>query len=124
MIPPAEGGARPTCQECGCTTGGAAFCYRHVPYMVYPQNDGTFIVDRNGRKRVWFEEPPSPATEAAETQDAAPAPLPALDITQALIELWSQDTSLAVGIPYRRMASEAAEVVARLTARPAQEREP
>lgn len=47
------------CKECGCQTGGGEFCYQHAPYMVYPQKDGSFIVDRNGRRRVWLDEPPS-----------------------------------------------------------------
>jgi hypothetical protein len=47
---------RPECRECGVTTGGGDFCYEHAPYMVYPQKDGSFISDRNGRKRIWVDD--------------------------------------------------------------------
>lgn len=58
----ASPGASPQaeCAICHCQTGGAGFCYEHAPYMVYPQADGSFLVDRNGRKHVSFEEPPAP----------------------------------------------------------------
>lgn len=46
------------CQICKCTTGGGLFCYEHAPYIVHPQVDGTFIIDRNGqRSRVSYEHP-------------------------------------------------------------------
>jgi hypothetical protein len=49
------------CKECGCTTGGGEYCYRHAPYMVWPKADGSFLSDRNGRKHVSsFDEPPMP----------------------------------------------------------------
>lgn len=50
----------PTCAECHCQTGGGAYCYEHKPYMVYPKADGSFIVDRFGRRHVTFDEPPQP----------------------------------------------------------------
>jgi hypothetical protein len=46
------------CKECHCKTGGGNYCYEHAPYTVWPKADGTFIVDRNGRKHVFFDEPP------------------------------------------------------------------
>lgn len=55
------------CKECGCTTGGGTFCYEHAPYMVYPKADGSFISDRNGRKHISFDEPPSEPKPALET---------------------------------------------------------
>ena len=60
----------PQCKVCHCTTGGGEFCYEHAPYMVYPQADGSFLVDRNGRKHVWLEEPPSLKAELHDTHDA------------------------------------------------------
>lgn len=50
---------RATCQECGCRTGGARFCFEHAPYMTYPKADGTFLVDRNGRQWVTLIPEPS-----------------------------------------------------------------
>jgi hypothetical protein len=55
-----------TCKECGCTTGGAEFCFEHAPYMVYPKADGSFISDRNGRKHISFDEPPAPYAKELE----------------------------------------------------------
>jgi hypothetical protein len=65
------------CGECGCTTGGALFCYEHKPYMVYPKADGSFLVDRYGRRHVSFDEPPTPAHPLTdeELEDAALAML-------------------------------------------------
>ena len=59
------------CQECHCRTGGGDYCYQHAPYMVWPKADGSFIVDRNGRKRVWLDEPPSEASEAGDSMASA-----------------------------------------------------
>jgi hypothetical protein len=51
------------CLECKCQTGGGNYCYEHKPYTVWPKANGTFLVDRNGRKRVSFDEPPLSLTE-------------------------------------------------------------
>jgi len=40
------------CQACGVQTGGGEYCYEHKPYMVYPQQDGSYLVDRFGRRHV------------------------------------------------------------------------
>lgn len=58
---------RPVCRECGVTTGGGEFCYQHAPYTVWPLKDGTFRVDRNGRKRVEPVEPPASQWDTRES---------------------------------------------------------
>jgi hypothetical protein len=62
---PAE--KRPTCQECGCQTGGGQYCYEHVPYMVWPKKDGSFLSDRGGRLRYWFDDLARAPAEERET---------------------------------------------------------
>jgi hypothetical protein len=46
------------CKECHCKTGGGNYCYEHAPYTVWPKVDGSFHVDRNGRKHISYDEPP------------------------------------------------------------------
>ena len=57
-----------TCKECGCTTGGGEYCYRHAPYTVHPLKDGSFRSTRNGLTHIWFDEPPSPLSESEEVR--------------------------------------------------------
>lgn len=54
-----------TCKECGCTTGGAEYCFEHKPYTVTPLKDGSYRVNRHGVTRVSFDAPPTPESENA-----------------------------------------------------------
>lgn len=44
------------CRECHVRTGGGDYCYEHAPYMVFPKADGSFISDRQGRKRIYLDD--------------------------------------------------------------------
>lgn len=52
----------PRCRECGATIGAGSYCFEHKPYLVTPKKDGTFLVDRYGRRHVSFDEPPLACT--------------------------------------------------------------
>ena len=90
---------RPVCRECGVTTGGGEFCYQHAPYTVWPLKDGTFRVDRNGRKRV---EPVEPPASQWDTRESA---------LRALVAQWkaTAEASEELGYYARRDKSDAYE---------------